>query len=249
MAGRNPVDEFLREKNAALTAKRENELSMLNTWRKTKQPEHLEPLIKAYEPLVGQKLRAFKAPSVNEEAMRAELQKHLIGAFESYDPSRGALLSTHVENRLRKAQRYNNRFQNFAYIPEGQARYIGGIKRTQDELSEQFGRPPTHDEIADHMGISPKQVNKVLSSQRRDVPASSFASDPTEIAMHRDQEVLSLLPYNLNDEEKKVFNHIFGQEGARKISSTNDIAKALGKTPSQVSRLRTSILAKYNKYK
>lgn len=245
----NPVESFLTTKQAALQQKREQELHQLHLWKQTGKPEHLEPLLKSYEPLVAQKLRQFKAPAVNESAFRAELQKHLIGAFESYDPSRGAVLSTHVENRLKKAQRYNNKYQNIGYIPEGQSQHIGRINKAQDELTDQFGRPPTHDEIADHIGQPVKMVAKVLKAQRRDIPASTFENDPTEIAMHRDQEVLSLLPYNLSADEKQVFNHIFGQNGFRQISSTNDIAKALGKSPSQVSRLKTSILKKYDQYR
>jgi len=245
----NPLEDFLETKEAAMQQKRELEMNQLQTWKRTQDPEHLAPLLKSYEPILNQKLRQFKAPSVSEAAFKAELQKHLIGAFESYDPGRGAMLSTHVENRLRKAQRYNNKYQNLAYIPEGQTQYIGKIQKAQDELQEQFGRAPTHSEIGDHLGMSPKRVSKIIGAQRRDIPASTFESDPTEVAMHRDQEVVNLLSYNLTADEKQVFNHIFGQEGAQRLSSTNDIAARIGKSPSQVSRLRSAILAKYKSYR
>jgi DNA-directed RNA polymerase specialized sigma subunit len=245
----NPVDEFLKTKEAALQQKRENELKQLELWKQTQQPEHLAPLLKSFEPVVAQKLRQYKAPTVSEPAFKAHLQKQLIGAFQTFDPGRGAQLSTHVENRLMKAQRFNTKFQNLAYIPEGKTRHIGKINKAQDELAEQFGRPPTHSEIADHLGMPPKQVSQVISAQRKDIPASTFESDPTEIAMHRDQEVLDLLPYNLTADEKQVFNHIFGRDGATQLSSTNQIASRLGKTAPQVSRLRSSILKKYQQYK
>lgn len=248
MAG-NPVDEFLQVKESAAQQRRDLEQQQLQTWKRTRDPEHLAPLLKAYEPLINQKLRAFKAPAVNKAGFHAELQKHLIKAFETYDPSKGAALATHAENYLKKSQRYNTRFQNLAYIPEGKTKYIGKIMKAQDELAEDFGRPATHTEIADHLGLQPKLVTKIIEAQRKDIPASSFASDPTEVAMHRDQEVINLLPYNLTPEENQVFNHIFGHNGAQRIDSTNDIAKKLGKSPSQISRLRTSILAQYRKYK
>lgn len=245
----NPVDDFLLTKTASIQDKRTLEMEHLQRWKKSGNPEHLQPLLKSYEPVINQSLRKYKAPAVSEAAFRAELQKHLIGAFESFDPNRGAQLSTHVQNRLQKAQRYNNKYQNLAYIPEGQTSFIGPIRKAQDELAEQFGRPPTHDEIGDHIGMPVKKVTQILEAQRRDIPASTFESDPTEVAMHRDQEVLSLLPYNLDHEQKQVFNHLFGLEGAERLSSTNDIAKKLGKSPSQVSRLRSGILAKYKEYK
>jgi DNA-directed RNA polymerase specialized sigma subunit len=245
----NPVENFIQSKEAAMGDKRNQEMQQLQLWQKTQKPEHLQPLIQSYAPVIAQKIRQYKAPAVNESAFKAELHKHLINAFETFDPNRGAQLSTHVENRLRKAQRFNARYQNVAYIPEGQAQHIGKINRATNELTEQFGREPTHQEIGDHLGLSPKLITKVIGSQRKDVRASSFENDPTEIAMHRDQEVLSLLPYNLTPDENKVFNHIFGQNGAAKLDSTNDIAARLGKSPSQVSRLKSSILEKYKTYK
>lgn len=246
----NPVDDFLLTKDAAMQQKRQDELNHLDRWRNNgKRPEDLDPLLKSFEPVFAQKVRQWRAPTVPEAAFRAQLQKHFIGALESFDPSRGAQLATHVENRLQKVKRYNLKHQNLAYIPEGQAMHIGRIQRAQDELTEEYGRAPTFDELGDHLGMQPKRVQKIVGAQRRDIPASSFENDPAETALQRDQEVLELLPYNLSADEKTVFNHIFGRDGHQKITSTNDLAKKLGKSPSQVSRLRTAILGKYNQYK
>lgn len=249
MAERNPIDDLLLTKEAELQKKRQQELQHLDTWRQSKKPEHLEPLLKAFEPVVANKMRLLKAPAVPEAAFRAELQKQLINAFETYNPNRGAQLSTWVESNLRRAQRYNTRFQNAAYIPEGQARHIGPIQKAQDELREQFGRDPTHDELGDHLGMPPKRVAKIISAQRRDIPASSFETDPTELALQRDHEVLDLLPFNLTHDEREVFNHLYGREGRPQMQSTNELAKKLGKSAPQISRIRTSILQKYNQYK
>lgn len=247
---KNPVDEFLAAKTAARKDARQQELQQLNTWKTQGQrPEHLEPLMQAYAPVVAQKVRQWKAPAVNESAFRAELQKQLIGAFETYDPSRGAALNTHVENRLQKAKRFNLQNQNMGYIPEGQAMHIGRIQRAQDELTQSLGREPTHDELGNHLGMPVRQVKTITKSMRFDVPASTFETDPAEKDLSRDAEVLSLLPYSLTADEKAVFNHIYGLEGAKKTQSTNDLAKLLGKSPSQVSRLRSGILNKYKQYK
>ncbi len=150
---------------------------------------------------------------------------------------------------MQKAKRYNIRYQNIGYIPEGQARHIGPIMKAQDELQEQFGRDATADEIADHINMPVKKVTRIMTSQRRDIPASAFETDPHEMMLQRDDEVLSLLPYNLTPEEKTVFNHLYGLDGHQQIQSTNDLAKKLGKSPSQVSRLRTSVLDKYKQFK
>jgi DNA-directed RNA polymerase specialized sigma subunit len=248
----NPLEELEEHEKRASADRKQHELGLLKTWHEGgKQPEHLAPLLTAYAPLVNQKMRLWKAPTVPEDAFRAELQKHVIRAFESYKPDRGAALSTHVENHIRKAIRYNIQNQNLAYIPEAQVAQISPINRARDQLREDLSRDPTHEEIAQHMGMPVKKVKRILSSQRRDIADSQFESAPDETMRHlaRDREVLSLLPHDLNDDEKKVFHHVFGLEGHQQVDSTNQLAKLLGKTSPQVSRIKSSILTKYNKYR
>lgn len=244
----NPVERFSSLVKEAVKKQRADEIAHLERWRASGDPEHLEPLLKAYEPVIQSKIRQYKAPSVNESAFRAELQTHLIKAFETYDPSRGTQLNTHVQNHLLKATRYNNLNQNFAYMPEGQTSIIGKIQRAQNQLNEDLGREPTHAEIAAHIGRPTSVVSRTLKSNRKDIPASKFEDDPDEFAAHRSAEVLSLLPHSLNEEENQVFSHLMGHEGHEQITSTNALAQKLGKTAPQISRIRSSILTKYKGY-
>lgn len=244
----NPIKAFQN-------TRKEHEVTLWSKWNDNgRQAEHLEPLIKAYEPLISQKVRQWNAPAVNKTAFKAELQKHLIKAFETYDPERGAAINTHVENRLVKAHRYRNRYQNVRYIPEGKSEKIGPLQRASDQLTEDFGRPPTHEELADHLEWPLKQVQTLYKAINRDVPASKPSSTGTATAqvnmqqLPRDQEVIQLLHYELNPEELKVFNHIYGRDGHKKMDSTNDLAKELNKSPSQISRIKTTIADKYKRF-
>jgi DNA-directed RNA polymerase specialized sigma subunit len=249
---KNPLEDFLAEKEKTAETRRINEIKMWETWQQAPQhqkPDHLAPLLKAYEPVFNRKINEWSrgAKAIQPTAFKAELQRHFIGALETYDPNKAAL-STHVETRLQKAKRYVVKHQNLAYIPEGQVAHIGRIRKAQDELQEEFGRVPSHDEIADHLGMSPKRVNTILSAVKKDIPASRFESDPTTSAIHREREVLDLLQYNLSPDEKQVFDLLYGRNGNAPVTSTNDLAKRLGKSAPQVSRLKTSILNKYKNY-
>jgi DNA-directed RNA polymerase specialized sigma subunit len=246
----NPVEAFLLDKEAAAVRRKDEELVHLNKWQQTRDPVHLQPLLKAYEPVISSKVYQYKAPTIPESAFKAELTRHLIGAFDSFNPDRGAALNTHVNNRLMKAMRYNARYQNTAYIPEGQLAKITPVQRAHEELAEDFGRPPTHSEIADHLGMSVRQVTRVLSSQKRDVPASMFESDPTDKSLSRDDEVMALLPYTLTDpKEKEVFSYLYGENKHLKPASMGGLAKQLGMSNSALSRVHTSILDKFKQYK
>jgi hypothetical protein len=249
---KNPLSEFRDFRQQQSTTRKDRETELVDRWKAAtdhEKPQHLLPLLKIYEPTFNRKVNEWSrgARAIQPAAFHAELQKQFINALHTYDPSKAAL-STHVEMRLQKAKRFVGTHQNLAYIPEGQARYIGPIMKARDELQEQFGRDPTHSEIADHLGLTVNRVERLTKSLKKDIPASMLVNDPSAQSSSREREILDLLSYNLSQEEKHVFDHLFGRNGMPVIQSTNDLAKKLGKSAPQVSRLKTSILNKYKQY-
>lgn len=248
----NPLDDLKELKEKEAQVRKEHEIQLWQAWKSApdhEKPEKLNPLLKAYEPVFNRKVREWSAgaKAIQPAAFKMELQKQFVNALGNYDPSKAAL-STHIESRIQKAKRFVVKHQNLAYIPEGQVADIGRIRKAQDELNEELGRDPTHDEIADHIGMQPKRVSTILGSLKKDIPASKLESDNTPTALAREREVLDLLQYNLTPEEKQVFNHLYGMNGAAKLQSTNDLAARLGKSAPQISRLKTSIINKYKQY-
>lgn len=249
-----PAEEFIEARKTAATARKEREAAYLAQWKETKDPAHLAPLLKAYEPVIANAVRKFRAPAVPEAAFHAEAVSHAIKAFETYNPDRGAALSTHVQNNLMRLHRYNSKLQNVAYIPPDSARWIGPIDRAHADLTDDLGRPPTHAEIGQHIGISANRVKAIQGLRRADIASSSFEDSPADLAMARDQEVLSLLPYNLNDRQKAVFDHLYGdkQHLAPKVNgrvNMSELGKKLGLSSSQVSRAHSAIVETYKKFR
>jgi DNA-directed RNA polymerase specialized sigma subunit len=256
MAEKNPVSTFLteREKNAARRA--EQDLNMWQAWDQGgRKADDLKPLLKRYNSLFNRKTREWKAPAVSPEAFKGELQKHFIRAVKTYDPNRGAALNTHVQHRLQKAKRFNARYQNVGYIPEGQARYIGKIDRATNEFQEQ-GINPSSAQLARRVNemeqadgrtanLTGAKITRIQTARRKDVPSSAFETDPTSMSMVREQDVIRLMQRRPNEyfnkDEAQVFNHIYGTKGHRKITSTKDLAKQIGTSQSRISRLKTSI--------
>lgn len=249
---KNPVEEFRQYQSAQTDTRKQKEHVLWDAWKQApahEKPKHLEPLLQIYAPTFQKKVNEWSrgARAIQPSAFKAELHKQFINALETYNPTKAAL-STHVETRLKKAQRFVTKHQNLAYIPEGQVAHIGRIMRAQSELGEQFGRDPTHDEIADHLGMTPKRVGTILHSMKKDIPASMLVTDQVTNISPREREVLDLLQFNLSQDEKQVFDLLYGRNGQPSIQSTNDIAKKLGKSAPQVSRLKTSIINKYKNY-
>lgn len=248
----DPLEDFLKFAEEDVLTKQQQEMQHLDTWKNNNyDPEHLRPLLQSYQPLLDYRLKQWRAPAVPEEAFRSELQSQFVNALKNYDPTRGAALRTHVENRIQKAKRYNAKYQNVARIPEAKAMQIGHIDSAKRELQESLGRDPTHNEIAERINnpaLTGRHVSQIEDARMRDVPESAFESDPSEIQQMRSREVLSLLPSELTPDELSVFRHLYGIDGQDQITSTNQLAQRLGRSPSQISRLRTAILNKYNQF-
>lgn len=246
----NPIDNAFDGQVKAAAEKRAEDLKLWEAWKQNPGPETTRPIMQRFEPVFKAKIRQWKAPNVNEDAFRTELQLRTLKALETFDPSKAGF-RTHLEFHLQKAMRFNANQQNYARIPEGQARRIGKIDSARNELSEELGRDPTHEEIAELLNsrlvgkekaLSGKQVAKIQASRINDVVLSSLEQDPSPNAINRDREIISLLRPTLKPDEQVVFDHLYGINGRPLISSTNELARTLGKQPSQISRLRSSIL-------
>jgi len=259
----NPVEEYFEEKLAAKEQRKKDEVALWKRWMdEGQQPHHLAPLLKAYEPVIAQHVRKHNVLAIPESAMKAQAQKHVIEAFQTYDPSKGTALNTWVENRLPKLGRFRNRYQNMAYIPEGKADKIGKIDRAKNELIEELGREPTMDELGNHLSMNPKKVQEILKAQRRDIPMSrsggeevydyAATSQPTA-RMFEDQQIAvaaqslhSIFPNK--PEMHQLFNYTFGMNGHPQVTSTSQLAKKMDKKDPQISRMKSQMGATLRKH-
>lgn len=258
----NPLDDYINEQQKVSEARDSADMELWKAYKADPNKPNTSALLKRFNSMVNQRVSMWKAPAVDEAAFKADLKKHAITAFETFDPGRGAQLRTHVGNLLRRSQRFNARYQNVAFIPEEKAALIAPIQQARDTLYQEHGRKPTSHEIASYLSdredmlpkrvrgnMTPELVNTVGKYQIRDIPGSGFESDPTPKTLSMERETIDVLrPALGSEDEKTVYDYLFGKNGKPQITSTGDIAKRMGKSPSQISRLKGRIEATYKKY-
>lgn len=253
----NPLDDALSAKVKLSQQRKADDHAAWQQWKADPTPDNMHQLLQRFEPVFRQKMTEFKAPNVNAAAFMARAKTLGIGAAHSYNPDMGASFNTWMHHNLEKLKRFNTQRQNYAYLPEAKAGHIGRIQSAQEELLDELGRPPTSHEIANYLNpnlskrqqLKPHVVDQILlAAGQKDVIGSDFESDPVPRATTREREVLGLLRPALPPDQQQVFDHIYGMNDKPKITSTNELAKHLGKSPSQISRLRTKILNTYNSY-
>jgi|RifCSP16_1_1023843.scaffolds.fasta_scaffold00528_9 DNA-directed RNA polymerase specialized sigma subunit len=253
----NPIDAYLqeREKVAADRTKAEHELVM--RWKSDPSPDNTKSVLQQFEPVFRHHQNVHKAPQTSAVGLRGNMMNLAIDALKTYDPDRGATFSTHLHNQLRRVSRTNKKRQNMARIAETPAGYIGKIQAAQEELSDELGAEPSHEQIAQRMNIglpqqrqlTARRIQQIQGMQRRDVLSTPFESDPVPIAAQRESEVIGLLRHSLGPEEQRLYDLMYPQQGGMPVTSTGVLAQRLGLSPSKVSRLKGSIIKKYEQYK
>ncbi len=253
----DPLDEVLDSKTKIAAERKAADHKAWEVWKKEPTPQNMEVLMDRFAPVFNSKVRLWKAPNVNPAAMLTNLKINAVEAFQKYDPNRGAALGTFLEWKLQPSKRFNTQHQNYAYIPYNQTKHISGIDTARSQLREDLGFDPSHKQVADHLNkgglkgrdrLTARKVERIIGAQRKDVIGSSFDGDPTPHALQREREVIGLMRPDLSREQRDVFDHIHGQGGKKLITSTTAIAKALKKSPSQISRLRAGIMKKFDEH-
>ena len=258
MAKKNPLDEAIDAGALEKMAARNKEEELWQVWKSDQNADNMNRLLRRFNPVLKQGLRQYKAPQVDPTAMENKLKIEAVKAFQTYNPNKGAALKTHVQNGLKRVMRFNMQHQNAAYLPEEQVRFISPIDRASDDLRELNGRDPSHTEIADYANanglvsgnkrLTSRMVARVQGNRRNDIIASSMESDPSGNEVDRNRSIMPLIRYELTSDQQQVFDHLYGFNGAQRIESTGRLAKKLGKSPSQISRLRSAIGKVYKKH-
>lgn len=146
-----------------------------NKWKESPGPASLSTALKSVNHVIDEVPRAN--PNLNRNLLRGQAKQRAAQALQTYDPSMGASLETHVRNHLKP----------LTIRSHGQARAISRgrfVEETATEFKnefrafeETFGREPTAPEMADRMKIGVPRAKLLMERSRHyEVPESQIES-------------------------------------------------------------------------
>ncbi len=217
-------------------------------------------LVAQYTPLVryvADRLCARLPPCVDSEDIVHTGILGLMDAIDKFVPDRGVKFSTYAEFRIRGAMLDYLRRQDWA--PRSIRRREKELSRVAQRLEQTHQRPPTHDEIAQELGISTDQLSDLLGKAKGltllslNRPRAEEGEEERELAetipdeegrdpheMLEKEEVRTLLSghiHTLPEKERTVvFLYYF------KDMTMKDVGKTMGVTESRVSQLHSSAI-------
>lgn len=211
---------------------RQKDLELWKAWKQAPTPMNLEALMKQVAPILRRETLAWSstAPAF---LLENEAKRIAVEAFQSYDPSAGAMLSTHLVNRLKKLSRIGYQNQSTLSVPEHMRLTYHKYLNAQTHLTElNNGVKPSMHEVADHMGIAPKRLIKLVETVgKRELTESG---DGTEFATSIPDDVLDLAYADMTQVQKDIFRYRTGYDGT-KVLNANQIIKKMGITQGQLS--------------
>lgn len=220
------------------------EMSLWKEWKDTSNPFVLGRLMTSMQPIIQTTVNKFSSVPIPSSAIEGEAKKQAINAFRTYNPRAGAALGTHVNNYMKKVNRFVYEHQNVGRIPEHRIIQIGTFQGVKSELRDKLSRDPSAIELSDELSWSLPEVERMERELMAEIPESAVADvDFTFSAQTEAQKILNFIYYELAPQEKVVFEHLTGWAGKPKISD-HDIAARLGVNPDRVKKLKSSITRK-----
>jgi len=186
----------------------------------------------------------------------------LMTAVDRFDPSKGAKLSTYAAWWIRQSiKRALSNQSKTIRLPVHLGDKISKMRRVALQMSEELGREPTDDELAEEVGIASAKVSQLKTASIRPASLEAPISDddltefgesvgdeeartPFELLRDKDlQKNVGGLLEVLDVREKKIISQRFGFDGgARK--TLNEVGKKLGVSRERIRQLENIALSK-----
>jgi RNA polymerase primary sigma factor len=189
----------------------------------------------------------------------------LMKAVERFDPSKGGKLSTYAAWWIKQSIKRSLANQSKTIrLPVHLVDKISKMRRVSAQMSEELGREPTDQELADEVGLSASKISllKTASTRPASLDAPLNEEDSTEFGeLVRDTEARDpfeeLRDNNLREElgdllgilderERKIIFSRFGLDGG-KARTLEEVGRKFGVTRERIRQLQNTALAKLRK--
>jgi RNA polymerase primary sigma factor len=186
----------------------------------------------------------------------------LMTAVDRFDPAKGAKLSTYASWWIRQSiKRALSNQGKTIRLPVHLGDKVLKMRRVALQMSEELGREPTDDELAEEIGIASEKIARLKTVSIRpaslDAPlsddeltefgesvADEAAGTPFELLRDKDlQNKVGGLLDELDDREKKIISQRFGFDGGKR-STLQEIGRRLGVSRERIRQLENTALAK-----
>lgn len=230
--------------------------------------EAREHMIQANLRLVISVAKHFRNRGLPMEDLVNEGNVGLVNAVDRFDPTVGSRFSTYASYWIDQAiRRAVQTASQMIHIPSYLMEQIGHMKLAVRELEESLGRPPSMQEIAQHMDISPRKAQAISQAIRActcptqetstedgasvtaSLPDTRTPSPQDDLFTESDADFVSAMLSRITDREARVLKMRYGitQKNGKRLT-LKEIGEAVGLTRERVRQIEKEAKKKLEDY-
>ena len=208
-------------------------------WLDKPTPDSMGEVLSDLEPTLVREVNRYAGPKA---LLHGKARNIAVAAVRTFDPTRGAKLHSWVTTQLQQLNRYGQKLRPI-YVPEATNRQAAELHSVQLRMNDELGREPTHEELADEIGISVPTVKRLMSAKPATVTESQLFEDPESgdrmspgvSEMDTIGEAADMVYSGLAERDKLIYDCKMGLRGKAPMSNLQ-IARKLGVTPALISQ-------------
>jgi RNA polymerase primary sigma factor len=260
-AVQSPLETYLREINetALLSADEEKELAYRI---ETGDGEARDRMVRANLRLVVNIARGYTGKGLGLQDLIEEGNLGLLRAVEGFDPSMNTRFSTYASYWIKQSiKRALVNTAKTIRIPAYMVELLAKWRRATSQLTDELGRPPTHEEIAKVLGLPKKKLNIIKkairvynSAPQTDQPEAGWSIDEmlmdgrsktpdAEMVETDDLSHVMQMLEKMDKREATVLRMRFGLDD-EEPKTLKEIGECLGLTRERVRQIESEALSK-----
>jgi DNA-directed RNA polymerase specialized sigma subunit len=225
------------------------DLELWHAWKRSKSDENTSALLKQVQPLIVREASKW-SQTLAQPLLETEGKRLAMQAFHTYDPGKGTALGTHVVNQLQKMSRLAYSNQNVGRIPENKLLLYHTYQTAHAKLSDDLGRPPTSDELADELAWSTSKVKEFRESiGRREMLESGGHEESGDAGLYESEgqdNLVDFIHHDMPPLHKAIFEGLTGYQGTT-ILNNQQLQKKLGLTQGAYSYAKAQMIKNIQK--
>lgn len=231
---------------------KQEELQTWKKWKKTGNNVHMNSLLRSFDPFLQSHVNKYVTSPLPRPALEAQARILAVKSFNTFDPSRGVQLNTHMTNELKHMTRYVLEYQNVGKIPENRGIAISKFKNVKSNLTEDLGREPNITELSDKLMWTVNETQRMQKELRQDLNVIQGKEeaffDTAYNTTDQDRDLVEFVYYSASPDEKKVLEYWFGLGGVPKLG-VEDMALRMGKTAADIRAISKELARKITEAK
>jgi DNA-directed RNA polymerase specialized sigma subunit len=201
----------------------DNQMTLYNKWSQTKSKEDFQSLYETMKDTIEISSRkAAMGSNVPQSAHKIWAAQIFLDSLKTYNPNMDTQLKTHVSNAImRKANRLNYTYQDLGSKSEQRATKVGLFQAENANLINELGREPSAAELADRTHLGIRDIERLQKELHKNLSTNIGIDSQIGVETTFSEEVLSYIYYELNNEQKVVYEYIYGRNGKPRLVKTN----------------------------